>query len=144
MNEVLLHFAVRTPLTEPFAENVASVRLPTVDGQVGLRPRGEAMVLAVEPGLIVVRGGAEGGETDLAFIATAGGLLESGRTQAVLLTPLAAVGGSEDEMLAALDRMRAAPDSALLARHRLEELEQRILHELQSPQRRSPPAKGAG
>ena len=57
-----------------FAQPVRAARVPTESGLVGLRPRGEPTVMAVEPGLVVLRL-AEG----LRFAATAGGLLESGR-----------------------------------------------------------------
>ena len=70
MGKATLHFVIRTPQEIVLERDVASVRVPTETGQVGLRPHGEPTVLAVEPGLIVVR------QDDLVrFAGTAGGLL---------------------------------------------------------------------
>lgn len=116
---------IRTPSAALFDGAVLGVRVPTQTGMVGLRPGGEALVLVVVPGLIVMRT-AEGER----FAATAGGLLDSDHAGVTLLTPYAAVGSSEDEILAALAEMFAHPDSQLVARRKLEELEQRILLEV--------------
>lgn len=62
--------------------------------------------------------------------ATAGGLLDGGREQAVLFTPFAVVGDRADDVLARLDSALATPDSELSARRRLGELEQHIVQEL--------------
>lgn len=120
-----LDFTIRTPREVVFAGPVASARVPTETGLVGLRPRGEPVVLAVEPGLVLLRLAA-----GLHFAATAGGLLESGRRSGTLFTPFAAVGTSGDEMLAALEHMLETPPSELVARRQLGDLEQRILGEL--------------
>lgn len=107
-----------------------SARVPTQSGQVGLRPRQEALLLVVSPGLIVLRG-----EAGAHFAASAGGLLEGGRERATLFTAFAVAGQKEDELLAALEQALAGPDSDIAARRRLGDLEQRILHELrQTPQ----------
>lgn len=120
--------AIRTPHAAVFDERVRAARVPTETGQVGLRPRGEPVVLAVEPGLVVLRLAA-----GLRFAATAGGLLVSDRKRCELYTPFAVVGSSEEEMLDVLERMRSTPDSELLARRQLGELEQRIVQELRRP-----------
>jgi F0F1-type ATP synthase epsilon subunit len=122
----LLNFAVRTPHAAVFEDGVEAARVPTETGQVGLRPRGEPAVLAVEPGLVVLRLDA----ATVRFAATAGGLLESGRTRCVLYTPFAVVGESEDELLAALAHILSTPGNELAARRQLGELEQRIVREL--------------
>lgn len=120
-----LRLIIRTPHETVLDSPVASVRIPTATGMAGLRPRQEPLLLVVEPGLVVVTGG---GRTR--FAATAGGLLEADRRTATLYTPFAVVGDTDDEVLDALDRVLATPDSELLARRRLGELEQRILQEL--------------
>lgn len=118
-------FTIRTPQGTPFDGAVVSARVPTETGLVGLRPRGEAIALAVEAGLVVLRT-ADGDQ----FAATAGGLLDGRPDHTTLMTPLAVVGSSEDEMLAALQEMFTTPGGELLARRQLQELEQRILREV--------------
>lgn len=120
-----LRFQVRTPHAIVFDEPVASVRVPTQTGQAGLRPRGEPCLSVVEPGLIIARAG-----RTQRFIASAGGLLDVRRDRALLLTPFVSVGDSGEEVLAQLSQALATPDSELMARKRLGELEQRIIHEL--------------
>lgn len=126
-----LRLVIRTPHEVPFDDRVRAARVPTETGQVGLRPRGEPLILVVEPGLVVVH--LDGAPR---FAATAGGLLESDRDQCTIYTPFAVI-GSEDEVLAALERALATPDSELVARRKLGELEQRIVQELR-PSRRTP------
>lgn len=120
---------VRTPHRVVFEQPVDALRVPAEDGQVGLHPRVEPMVLAVEPGLVVVR--KDGAER---FIATAGGMLQADTERCGLLTPFAVSGDSETEVLQALDAVLATPDSELQARRQLGELEQRIIHELREEQ----------
>lgn len=128
-----LVFVVRTPREVVFEGPVRSARVPAPTGQVGLRPSGEPMMLAVEPGLVVI-GAAEGQR----YAATAGGLLEAGRERATLFTPFAVVDARAEAVLEALDAALATPNSELSARRRLGELEQRIVQEL-----RHRPAPGA-
>jgi F0F1-type ATP synthase epsilon subunit len=120
-----LRLLIRTPHETVLDAQVRGARVPTETGQVGLRPREEPLVLVVEPGLVILR--MDGG---VRFAATAGGLLESDRERAMLYTPFAVLGEVEPEVLAALDRALATPDSELSARRRLGELEQRIVQEL--------------
>ncbi len=121
-----LRCVLRTPHGVVFDDLVRAVRVPTETGEVGLRPRGEPLVLVIEPGLVLLRG-----DGVLGFAATAGGLLESGREHCLLYTPAAVVGPSEEDVLAALDRLLSRPDRELAARRQLGELERRILRELQ-------------
>jgi F0F1-type ATP synthase epsilon subunit len=120
-----LQLVIRTPYEVVFDQRVRAARVPTESGQVGLRPREEPLLLAVEPGLILLSP-SEG----LRFAATAGGLLEGGRERSVLYTPFAAVSEQEEEVLASLDQALATPDSEIAARRRLGELEERIVEEL--------------
>ncbi|MCA9712017.1 MAG: hypothetical protein KDK70_39645 [Myxococcales bacterium] len=131
-----LTMPIRTPYEVVLDRPVRAARVPTASGQVGLRPRAEPLLLAVEPGLVLVH-------TDAgpAFAAAAGGLLEGDRERAELLTPFAVVGEQADEVLAALDRALTTPDSELAARRRLGELEDRIVQELRH---RPPPARARG
>lgn len=121
-----LRMIVLTPHDVAFDGAVASARLPAESGQVGLRPGQEPMLLAVEPGLILLRDD-DGG---LRLCATAGGLLRAGRVEATLFTPFAVVGDEADAVLTSLKAALAAPDGELAARRRLEELERRILDEV--------------
>jgi F0F1-type ATP synthase epsilon subunit len=107
---------------------VVSARVPSTTGQVGLRPRGEPIALAVEPGLVLAHG-----PDSATFVATAGGLLERDFERAILYTPFAVASDDADEVLGALDDALATPDSELTARRRLGELEQRIVKEIRHP-----------
>jgi F0F1-type ATP synthase epsilon subunit len=122
---VPLQLVIRTPHEIVLDERLRAARVPAASGQVGLRPREEPFLLVVEPGLILLRG-----DEGLRFAATSGGLLDCGRERSVLLTPFAVVGERDTDVLAALDRALATPDSELAARRRLNELEQRIVKEI--------------
>ncbi len=117
--------SIVTPHGVTFRGWASSVRVPTETGLVGVRPRSEPMTLVVESGLILIHGSP--GEV---YAATAGGLLRVQRKECQLLTPYAAVGTSEDEMDAILQSLSATPPEEMQARHRLEELEQRVVDEL--------------
>jgi F0F1-type ATP synthase epsilon subunit len=116
---------VRTPQGGVFDERVASLRVPTDTGQVGLRPRSEPAALVVEPGLALVASN-EG----LRFLATAGGLLRCDGEEAVLLTPLAVVGESPEVVDAELAEALATPRADFELRVVLQRLETGILQEL--------------
>jgi len=112
---------------------VVAARVPTQSGLVGLRPRGEPLVLVVESGLVLLRLAAA-----TRYAATAGGLLQADRARCTLWTPFASVGDSAEEMLQSLDRMLATPPSELVAHRQLGELEQRIIAELRERPRGAP------
>jgi len=121
----LLHVVIRTPYEAVVDASFDSVRVPTKTGQVGLRPREEPFLLAVEPGLVVLRSGGK-----LRFVATGGGLLDASRAALELFTPFAAASDSAKEVLGELDRVLAAPAADFAIRKRFGELEQRIAEEL--------------
>ena len=125
MAKATLHFVIQTPQRIVLEREVASVRVPTETGQVGIRPHGEPSVLAVEPGLIVLR------QDDLTcFAGTAGGLLHCDGTVASLLTPVAVIGDALTTVLEDLDRALAAPSTEQETRALLGRLEKNILLEL--------------
>lgn len=125
MTERGLKLIVQTPREAVLELDASSLRVPTESGQVGVRPRVEALVLAVEPGLVLVRQ-----DDSFRFIGTAGGLLRCDGERASLLTPLAVAGTDEDYILAALERALAQPNIELEARAMLNRLQSSILREL--------------
>lgn len=134
-----LHFVLRTPHEVVVDDHLRAARVPTETGQVGLRPGQEPFVAAIAPGLCLLRDGDR-----LRFAATARGLLEAGRDGAVLYTPFAVAGDRGEDVLAALDRALAAPESELVVRRRMGELERHIVQQLRSPAHRSPRGAGHG
>ncbi len=125
MTQTTLRAIVRTPSETIVDQHVAALRIPTQTGQVGLRPRGEPTVLAVEPGLILLR--TAGGHR---YAGTAGGLLHTNGQSASLLTPLAVVGDDAESVSRQLDALLSAPSEEMEARRTLGRLETRILQEL--------------
>lgn len=120
-----LHWTVRTPHDVVQSLEACSIRAPAETGQVGLRPRMEPLVLAIEPGLVTVRTAQA-----LHFVGTVGGLLKCDGQQAQLLTPLAVIGDDEQALLEQLDQLLLKPDEEMQTRAMLGELENRILTEL--------------
>jgi F-type H+/Na+-transporting ATPase subunit beta len=115
--------------------SVESMRVRTETGHVGLRPRMEAVVLAVEAGLVVVRAG-----RGVQFVGSAGGLLSCNGSEAALFTPLAVVGGDRKQITDALGAALAEPRDEFAVRAALDKLEGRILTEL----RRRPADRSVG
>ena len=128
-----LELVVRTPHEVVFQAQVLSARVLTETGHVGLRPRTEAMVLAVEAGIVNVRSGVEGAAEQ--FIGTAGGLLIIDGLTATLMTPLAVVGSDERQIVNELEQVLQLPNSEMEARATLTKLEGHILSELRRDQR---------
>jgi F0F1-type ATP synthase epsilon subunit len=120
-----LHVVVRTPREVVADAAVRSLRVPTATGQVGVRPRAEATVLAVEPGLVVARDGERSW-----FLGTAGGILRTAASEAVLLTPIAVRGDDPAAVVAALDAALASPDAEQDLRRAIGRLETGLLREL--------------
>jgi len=138
MPDRLLHIIVRTQHEVVFEADATSLRVPTASGQVGLRPRTEATLLAVEAGLLLVRT-----EGSTRFIGTAGGLLSCDGTTATLLTPLAVTGDDAPTILNALERALQEPSEEMQARATLGKLEGDIVHELRREQRERYGRQGA-
>ncbi len=126
MTKSKLQVIIRTARETVVDQEVVGLRVPTQSGQVGLRPRCEPSVLAIEAGLIVLRLNAT-----LLYVGTAGGLLHTSADQASLLTPLGVVGDNVDSVSQQLDALLAAPSEEMKARRALGQLETRILQELQ-------------
>lgn len=142
MPETVLHVTVRTPHAVVCEADAASLRVPTESGQVGIRPRTEATVLAVEVGLVLVHTSAGS-----RFIGTAGGLLACDGATATLLTPLAVVGDTEQTILAELEHALQEPSEEMQARTTLSKIEGEILHEMRwehRPQRHGEIPHGSG
>ncbi len=135
-----LHLVIRTPREVVVECDVVSLRVPTESGQVGLRPRCEPVVLAVEPGLIVFRL-----SNSTRYAGSAGGLLYCDGQKASLMTPMAVVGDELATVLEELDKTLSAPSAEQDVRTTLKTLEQNILEELQqsgdNPYRSAGPVK---
>ncbi len=130
MSNRSLKLIVHTPREVVLETQVSSLRVPVESGQVGLRARVEPLVLAVEPGLVLVRVG-----DTYQFVGTAGGLLRCDGRVANLLTPLAVRGDDEGEVISDLDAKLAQPSLEMEARETLGRLQSSILHELRQGQR---------
>jgi len=130
MAERQLHLTVRTQHEVVFEADVASLRVPTESGQVGLRPRSEATLLAIETGLVLAHSAA-----GTRCIGTAGGLLSCDGVSATLLTPLAIVGDDAPTMLETLEHALREPNEEMQARATLGKLEGEIVHEMRRKQR---------
>jgi F0F1-type ATP synthase epsilon subunit len=130
MAEQRLHLTIRTPHEVVFEACATSLRVPTESGQVGLRPRSEATLLAVETGLVLVAT-----EAGTHFVGTAGGLLSCDGLTATLLTPLAVAGDDEPTILEALEHTLQVPREEMRARETLVRLEGEILDEIRRGQK---------
>lgn len=125
MKQRRLRVIIRSPRETVVDQHVASLRVPTQTGQVGIRPKGEPTVLAVEAGLIVLRinGGCR-------YAGTAGGLLHSNGESASLLTPLAVAGDAVESVSEQLDALLSAPNDEMEVRRAIDRLESRMVQEL--------------
>jgi F0F1-type ATP synthase epsilon subunit len=132
MTKPALRVTIRTPNNTIFDQDVASLRVPTQTGHVGVRPRGEPTVLAVDAGLIVLRLADR-----MRYAGTAGGLLHTTAKTASLLTPLAVVGDDLESVSGQLDDLLSAPSEEMEARRTLGRLETRILQELRQEDERT-------
>lgn len=139
LHSPFLHMVVRTPHQIAFEQNVFSLRLPTETGQVGLRPRGEGMIMAVEAGVVIARS-----PRGTCYIGTAGGLMVFDGSRAILLTPIAAAGEDQATIVARLTKLLAEPDEEMRARIALGRLETQILQRMRDENREAVlrPAEG--
>jgi F0F1-type ATP synthase epsilon subunit len=133
-----LHLVVRTPRETLIELEAGSLRVPTDSGQVGVRPRAEPALLAVEPGLVLVRQGKV-----TVFVATAGGLLRCERRRAVLLTPLAVSGEDARSVRLRLEAELAGPNAELQLRHAIRRLEAGIVGEIRQRSGAAPLPSGS-
>lgn len=138
MAEKSLHITIRTQHEVVLETDAAALRVPTESGQVGLRPRAEATLLAVEAGLVLVRTA-----VGTRFVGTAGGLLTCDGTTATLLTPLAVVGDDEQSILEELERVLQEPSEEIQARTTLGTLEGEILGEMRQERQERAGRQGA-
>jgi F0F1-type ATP synthase epsilon subunit len=122
----LLHVIIRTPRETVLETECHSIRVPTQTGQVGLRPRSEASVLAVEAGLILLSQ-----PQGTRYAGTAGGLLRNHGNEVSLLTPLAVSGDDVESVSRQLDQLLSVPSEEMEVRQALGRLETRILQEVQ-------------
>jgi len=125
MAEPTLRLVLRTPRETVAELSVRSLRVGADTGQVGLRPRCETTVLAVEAGLALAW--TAGG---LRFVATAGGILRCDGANAVLLSPVCVVGDDAAEVRRRLDQALAAPSGEAELRRAIERLERGLVSEL--------------
>jgi F0F1-type ATP synthase epsilon subunit len=124
-----LDFIVRTPHEVVLDLAVRSARVLTETGHVGLRPRMEGTVLAIEAGLVNVKPAGEASDVEL-FVGTAGGLLIADGQRVLLLTPLAVAGDDEVRIADELHQAMQEPSSEMEARTALSKLEGHIVNEL--------------
>lgn len=137
MTKQTLRVIIRTPNETILDVDAVALRVNTHTGQVGLRPRGEPTVLAIEAGLIVLRLNG-----DKRYAGTAGGLLHTDGKSASLLTPLAVVAEDPDSVSEQLDALLSAPSEEMEVRRSLGRLETRILQELRQEEDSMRSAKG--
>jgi F0F1-type ATP synthase epsilon subunit len=132
-----LRFVVRTPHEVVLDAPVRSARVVTETGHVGLRPRMEPLVLAVEAGLVVLRT-----DNGVRFVGSAGGLLSCDGANATLFTPLGVAGDDAAAVRAALAAALAEPGAEQKIRATLDKLEGRILTELRRGSPTAPARQG--
>ncbi len=137
MTEPSLRLVIQTPRERIFEGKIKSLRLPTQTGQVGIRPRIEPLVLAVEPGLILIS------SADLpTFVGTAGGLFRCDGEQASLATPLAIRGESMEAVVQQIETALERPSVEFEVRDTLGRLESNILNELREGAQRNLTRRG--
>lgn len=133
-----LSFTVLTPQRELVRAQVRGLRVSAADGWLGIRPRGEACIVAVQPGLLLVYGDSVHPRLHPRlhprYGATAGGLLRSDGRTCTLYTPYAVFGATPAETQEALSAVLHGESPEFAARRELDALQTRILRELRDPQ----------
>jgi F0F1-type ATP synthase epsilon subunit len=125
-----LQVIIRTPRREVVRTTVRSMRVLSDTGQVGLRPRMEPVILAVEPGLAILHTA----DTSL-FVGTAGGLVRCDGLMALLLTPLAVAAEDEQAVIVALTQRLDQPSAEMEVRNMINNIQSNILNELKEDRR---------
>ena len=126
-----LKLIVRTPRGAVVEAEAHSIRVLTETGQVGLRPRMEAVILTVEPGLVLVHR-----EDSFLFVGTAGGLLKCDGKLATLLTPLAVAAENQESVMRELQQQLSEPREELEVRNTINNIQSSILSEITDDRRR--------
>jgi F0F1-type ATP synthase epsilon subunit len=121
-----IELIVRTPHAEVLRRSVLSLRVPTETGSVGLLPRAERAVIAIEPGLVIAREPAR-----QLLVATAGGLLRVEPHVVTLLTAIAIVGQDPAGVKAAMDGLMSQPSAESELRRRIDTLERSLMSQSQ-------------
>jgi F0F1-type ATP synthase epsilon subunit len=130
MNEHL-KLIVKTPQAVVVDTSAQSVRVLTETGHVGFRPRTEDVILAIEPGLILVHR-----ESSTLFVGTAGGLLTCDGAMITILTPLAVAEENEAAVMRELEKQLDQPKAELEVRTTINNIQTGILNELNEDRRR--------
>ena len=126
----LLKLIVKTPQAIVVDTETQSVRVLTESGHVGIRPRMEDTILAVEPGLILVHR-----EGSTLYVGTAGGLLTCDGAIATILTPLAVAEENEEAVMRELQKQLDQPTAELEVRTTINNIQTGILNELNEDRR---------
>jgi F0F1-type ATP synthase epsilon subunit len=126
-----LKLLVKTPQSAVVDTEAHSIRVLTETGHVGLRSRMEDIILAVEPGLVLVYR-----EGSTLYVGTAGGLLTSDGALVTILTPLAVAEENEAAVMRELKKQLAQPSAELEVRTTINNIQTGILNELNEDRRR--------
>lgn len=127
----LIRLIVQTPSGVQVDELVQSARVVTESGHVGVRPRMETQILAIEPGLVLARL-----PESMLYIGTAGGLMMCDGTTISVSTPLAVFADDEVKVIEELGRTLQKPSRELEVRNTIDRLQTSILNELEEDGRR--------
>ncbi len=134
-----LKFIVRTPRQIVVETQARSIRVLTETGHVGLRPKMEAVILTVEPGLVLVQR-----EDSMLFVGTSGGLLKCDGVVATLLTPLAVAAKNQESVMRELQMQLRQPKAELEVRTTINNIQSSILTEITDDRRRRSNHPGVG
>ena len=126
-----LQVVIRTPQSVVVETDADSVRVLSETGHVGLRPRMEHIILALEPGLALVHR-----NESILFVGTVGGLLTCDGVIVTILTPLAVAGKNEETVLRELQIQLDQPMTEMEVRNTINSIQTNILNELKDDRRR--------
>ncbi len=134
-----LQLIVKTPQSVVIDTEASSIRVLTETGHVGIRPRMEDVILAIEAGLVIMNRD----DTPL-FLGTAGGLLTCERSVVTILTPLAVSETSEEAVMRELQNQLERPSAELEVRTTINNIQTGILSELNEDRKRRRQQLGSG